>query len=140
LIQLTNDMKRSINGALIDRMPVVVSYVDSEGQPHISFRGTAQAYSDDQLAVWIRNPDGGILRGIETNPRVALLYRNPAERKGWQFLGRARRDDDESVRQTVFDNSPQFERSQDPERKGVAVIIDLDRVIARGEVLMERDN
>ena len=131
-------MRTALESALTDRLPVIAAYVDGDGQPSISLRGTTQVYSDDQLAIWVRNPDGGLLRGIAANPNIALLYRNPAERIGWQFHGRARRDDDEQLRDTVYDNSPEFERNQDPDRKGVAVIIDIDRVIARGEVLMER--
>ena len=138
MIELTDEMRTALNGALADRLPVIVAYVDGDGQPSISFRGTVQPFSDDQLAIWIRNPEGGLLRGVAANPKIALLYRNPAERLGWQFHGRARRDDDGQVRDTVYDNSPEFERNQDPDRKGVAVIVDLDRVIARGEVIMER--
>ena len=139
LIELTDEMKAAINNALMDRMSVVVAYVDAEGQPQLSFRGSTQAYSDDQLAIWNRNPEGGMQRGIRTNPKVALLYRNPQERVGWQFHGRARVVDDDEVRQTVYDNAPELERNFDPERKGDAVVIDIDRVISRGQVLMERD-
>ena len=138
MIELTDEMKQAINSALSDRVPMVVSYVGGDGQPNIGFRGSTQAFSDDQLAIWVRNPDGGILHGIAANPKLALLYRNPAARLAWQFHGRARRDDGEQVRRTVYDNAPEAERNLDPEQNGVAVIIDIDRVIARGEVLMER--
>ena len=116
----------------------MVSYVDGDGQPGLSFRGSVQAYSDDQLAIWVRNPEGGILRGIAGNPKIALLYRDPEKQLSWVCHGRAQRDDSDGVRQTVYDNSPEAERDRDEDRKGVAVIIDLDRVIARGAVLMER--
>jgi predicted pyridoxine 5'-phosphate oxidase superfamily flavin-nucleotide-binding protein len=137
LIELTDDMKQSLNNALTDRSPVTVAYVDPDGQPSISFRGTVQALSDDQLAMWARDPEGGILRGIAVNPKLALMYRNMAERKGWQFQGRARVETDASIRDQIFDNSPQVEQGRDPDRKGVAIIIDLDRVTGR-DVNMER--
>jgi hypothetical protein len=38
----------------------------------------------------------------------------------------------------IFDASPEFERNQDPDRKGKALIIDVDRVIQRGQAIMER--
>ena len=138
MIELTDEMKQAINSALSDGVPVVVSYVGGDGQPNISLRGSTQVFSDDQLAIWVRNPSGGLLSGIAASPPMALLYRNPAARLSWQFHGRARRDDDEQVRGTVYGNSPEAERNLDPEQNGVAVIIDIDRVIARGEVLMER--
>ena len=131
-------MREAVNNALTNRTPAMVSYVAEDGQPNLSLRGSTQAYSDDQLAIWVRNPDGGILRGVAANPKMALMYRDPEKRIAWQFHGRARRDDSDDVRQTVYDNSPEVERNMDEERKGVAVIIDLDRVIARGEVLMAR--
>ena len=138
MIELTDDMKQSLSTALTDRAPVIVAYTDADGQPSISFRGTVQAFSDTQLAIWARNPDGGLPKAIGTNPKLALLYRNMAERKGWQFQGRGRITTDQAERDTIYDNSPERERDSDPDRKGIAIIVDLDRVIARGEVLMER--
>src|SRR6185369_7922081 len=50
------------------------------GQPHLSFFGTTQVLTTDQLALWARNPATGFLQRIAANPKVALLYRNSAER------------------------------------------------------------
>ena len=86
----------------------------------------------------MRNPGGGFLRRIAANPHVAFLYRNPAQRQMWQFHGRARSVDDPEVRDAIFEGSHKLERDRDPDRLGVAVIIDLDRVLERGEVVMER--
>ncbi len=138
MIELTDDMKQSLGSALTDRAPVIVAYTDAGGQPSISYRGSVQAFSDTQLAIWARNPDGGLPKAVGTNPKLALMYRNMAERKGWQFQGSARITTDQAERDTIYDNSPERERDSDPDRKGVAIIVDLDRVIARGEVLMER--
>ncbi len=138
MIELTEEMQDSIRSALTDRVPVVLAYVDPDGQPVVSFRGTVQPYSDDQLALWARNPEGGLLRGIASNPKVGMLYANLPERRSWQFRGRARVETDEAARTTIYDNSPEAERNQDPDRKGVAVVIDIDSVIRRGEVVMQR--
>ena len=46
------------------------------------------------------------------------------------FKGRARLDP--SVNETVYGNSPKGERDRDPDRKGVALIIDLDEVFGFG--------
>jgi hypothetical protein len=138
LIELTDEMRSALASALADRMPVMLAYADADGQPHISFRGTAQVFSKDQLAVWARNPEGGFPAAMATNAKVALLYRNTETRLSWQFLGRGRVVEDEASRGQIFDNSPELERNQDPERKGKAIVIDVDQVIARGQVLMER--
>ncbi len=138
MISFTDEMREAFATALTDSAPVIVAYADDDGQPHISFRGSAQVYSDDQLAIWVRNPEGGILAAVPHNPKVALQYQNLAKRIGWQFHGRARIDDDPAVRTSVYDNSHEFERGLDPERKGKAIIVDVDRVFARGELLMDR--
>ena len=131
MIELTDDMRDRLASALTDGCPVVISTVDDDGQPHLSFYGTTQVLSADQLALWVRNPAGGLLTRIVDNPRIALLYRNSPDRVSYQFLGRARTESDETVRTHVFDNSPEIERSLDPDRKGVAVVIDVDRVQGR---------
>ena len=38
------------------------------GQPNVTFRGSTQAFSDDQLAIWVRNADGKMLRSIRQEP------------------------------------------------------------------------
>ena len=139
-VALTEEMKNAINNSLPDGAPIVGASVSADGQPVLGFRGTAQAYSDDQLAIWVRNPEGGILRNIAANPKVALMYRNPQTRLSFQVHGRARQVDDEAFRTHVYDHSPEVERNFDQERKGKAVLIDIDRVIQRGEVIMSRDD
>lgn len=140
MIELTDEMRDALASALTDRMPVIMTYVDADGQPHLSYRGTAQVFGTDQLAVWARNPDGGLPAAMKagTNPKVALLYRNTETRLSWQFEGRGHVTEDEAARNQIFDASPELERNQDLERKGVAIVIDVDRVVARGQVLMER--
>ena len=139
-IKITDTMRSALEGALFNRTPITVAYVDADGQPHVSLRGTTQVFSDDQLAVWIRNPKGGLLSAIESNPRVTLFYRDPATRTTYQFQGRARADHSEATRDRVYSNSPEPERNLDLRRSGVAVVIDLDKIEGRdasGAFLME---
>ena len=138
MIVLTDEMQTAVNAAFADALPIIGSSVDADGQPSLQFFGSAQVYGDDQLAVWVRNPEGGFLRRVAANPRVAMLYRNPAERQMWQFHGRARVVEDAATRETIYERADERERNLDPDRAGIAVVIDLDRVIARGAVLMER--
>ncbi len=140
-VQLTDAIKGMINGAFDNRTPVLVCYVDAEGQPSLSLRGSTQAISDTQLAVWARNPESGLAHEIQSRPRVTLWYRDPETRTMLQFRGRAHVETDPAAANRVYDNSPEPERNFDPERKGTAVIIDLDRVDGRtpdGPVRMER--
>ncbi len=138
MIVLSDELRLAIERALDDRCPVISSSVDGEGQPSLSFYGSTQVHGDDQLAIWVRNPAAGFLRRIAANRQVAFLYRNPAQRQMWQFHGRARVVDDPATRDAIYEGSHQLERDRDPDRLGVAVIIDLDRVLERGTVVMER--
>ena len=126
-IKLSADMKAAINGAFGTGKPIAIAYVDSDGAPRLSYRGSTQAFSDTQVAIWVRNPAGRILESIESNPAVALVFGdfNPTDRRFLILRGQARRDDSEATRERVYGNSHEFEQSQDPERKGVAVVIDL---------------
>jgi hypothetical protein len=127
-IKIPDDLREAVNGALLNGNPVVVAYVDEEGQPRLSFRGSTQVYSDDQLAVWARNPEGGLQRALAKNPRMTLLFRSTEPRRMAIFQGRAHIDNSEAVRNKVYENAPAPEQNADRERKGLAVIIDLDRV------------
>jgi hypothetical protein len=129
-LKLTDQIKQIVDGALARRCPIGFTYVDTNGRPSLSFRGSVLVYGDAQLAIWIRNPHDGIVNAIAKNPEVALLYGDldPEARAFITFHGRGRFDSDESVRRRVYDSSPEVERDRDKERKGAALIIDLDSV------------
>ena len=131
VIELTDDLQERLASALADRCPVVAASVDADGQPHLSFYGTTQVYGPGQLAIWVRDPSSSFLQRIAGNPRVALMYRNADERVMYEFQGQGRPVPDEEVRRRVFDQSPEVERGLDPDRRGVAVLIDVDHVKGR---------
>lgn len=129
-LKLSPEMKHAINTALESGRAVVFAYVDPSGAPHVSYRGSTQAYSDTQLAIWVRNPEGRALEAIRFNPAVALIYGNfePDSRGFMVFRGRARIEDGEETRRRVYEQAPVGERNLDQESRGVPVIIDLDSV------------
>ena len=124
---LTQEIKDLVNNGLASGNPLLLAVVTAENKPVLSFRGSTQVYSDDQLGLWIRNTSGGTIEAIRRNSNVALMYRS-ATTPLLQFQGRARIATDEAERNRVFENAPERERKSDPERKGNAVIIDLDKV------------
>jgi uncharacterized protein GlcG (DUF336 family) len=129
-LKLTKAMQEAVNSAFAMRRPMVISYVDPDGLPQLSYRGSTQAFSATQLAIWVRNPEGRILESIANNPAVAMLfgYFEPDDRGFMIFHGRARIDDSAAVRDQVYGNAHEFERNQDVDRKGLAIVIDLDSV------------
>ena len=124
---LTQQIKDLVNGALESGNPILLAAVDAQHRPVLSFRGSTQVHSDDSLGLWVRNAEGGTLTAIQHNPQVALMYRS-ATVPFVKFEGRARVATDEAERNQVFDAAPERERNGDPERKGLAVVIELDKV------------
>jgi len=125
---LPSTLREAINANLLEKHPMLLAYVGADGQPVQSFRGSTQVHADDQLAMWVRNPDGAFIRAIRDNPRVSLMYRNEEQRSTYQFQGRARVVDTPAERQRIFDASAPAERAHDFAMLGAAVVIDLDRV------------
>lgn len=121
-------VRAAVDRALVERHPMLLAYTTPLGQPVLSYRGSTQVHSDDQLAMWVRNPDGEFIRAIAANPRVALMYRNEDSRATYQFQGRARVSASPEDRRIVFERSAEAERAHDFAMLGVAVIVDLDRL------------
>jgi hypothetical protein len=126
-LKLTPELKSKINNALAEGHPLVLAVVDATGQPLLSFRGSLQTYSDTQLGFWLRNVQGQTLEALRQHPQVALIYRSEAT-PVLQFHGRARIATDDGERERVFTAAPEVERKRDPDRKGLAIIIDLTRI------------
>jgi hypothetical protein len=126
-IELTDEIREHVNGALMAGNPIIVASVDEAGRPRLSYRGSTQVFSGDQLGFWARNAEGSTMSSIARNPHVALMYRHPAQRVFLQFSGRARLAEG-ADRDRVYDLAPEFEQKADPDKKGVGVVIDLDKV------------
>ena len=129
-LKLTDQIKEMVNTSFTSGKPVIVAYTDANGAPSLSYRGSAIAYSDNQLAIWARNPEGGLQKAIAANPRVTMLYRNPGpdDRAMLQFRGVAHIENDDATREKVYSSIPEAEQNSDREKKGSPVILDLERV------------
>jgi hypothetical protein len=141
-LRLTPEIKAAVDGALDNQTPMMIAYLDGGQQIHLSFRGTIQAYSDDQLALWARDPEGGLPSNIAARPNVTLLYHDAARRTTYTFYGRARVISDPDTRTVIFENSHPREQQVDFQRRGVAIVVDLVRVEGRdagGRLLMRHD-
>ena len=136
-LKLTDGLKRLINESYVPNdHPILIAYVDADNRPSASFRGSALAYSDSQIAVWARSAEAGLPRAVAANPQVVLIYREPGGEGGFSravvtFRGRAHVATDPAVRKRVYETMPQRERDADKEMSGVAVIVELDSVTGR---------
>jgi hypothetical protein len=141
-LDLTGDVAAAVDGAAARGSALVLGYVGDDGFPAISFRGSTQVRGPQQLAVWARKRDDGLARVIAERPQVSLLY-YAADGPGPKYLsfqGRARVEP--SANGEVYEAMIEGEQRQDPERNGVAVVIDVDSVNgfgADGPFRMERE-
>jgi uncharacterized pyridoxamine 5'-phosphate oxidase family protein len=117
----------AINGALANGTPITFAYVDHDGIPHLSLRGSVQVFSDNQLASWLRPTDHSAA-ALAENPEVALLYRDSKSRTTLTIKGSAAVNDSAEVRKRVFNLIPEVEQTHDPKQEGKALIIDVEEL------------
>ncbi|MEE8079239.1 MAG: hypothetical protein V3T18_09600, partial [Pseudomonadales bacterium] len=86
----------------------------------------------DALAIWVRNPAGALLTTLPEHPHIAFIYGDIGSRVYYTFEGRCRVATDDAERERVYQEMHPIERQFDPDKNGVAVVIDLDRVTSLG--------
>ncbi len=128
MIELTDSLRSNVNGAIDKGRVLTAAYIDDEGKPHATFFGSIHVHSNDQLALWVRDPKGGMPRAITNRPWVSLVYADISSRTYYRFNGRARVAADAATRERVFTEMHAIEQKFDAERKGTAILIDLDTV------------
>ena len=139
MISLTDEMREPINDALANGTPCVLATASSTGDIGISFRGSMMVWDDQSLAYWDRSLGTGV-EHIDEHGKVAVLFRDPARRVGWKFFGVAKAYQEGPIREQVMARVVQPELDRDPEHKGYAVIITVDRVEnLAGRMVMERE-
>lgn len=127
-VNLTGEIAVAIDGAVLRGHQLALAYVRDDGSPSVSFRGSTYVRSSTELAIWARKRDSGFAVAIAERPRVSLVFFE-MDGPGARYLaieGRARvagELDDE-----VYGAIVEPERQLDPDRNGVAVIIDVDSV------------
>ena len=130
-----------INAALANGTPIVVAYVDADGRPRQSLRGSVQVYSEHELCLWLRPAAGGLAQAIASNPHLSLLYRDSRSRTTLIMQGQGRIEEDAALRERVYNLAPEVEQTHDRERGGQALIVALERLQGthpRGPLRMQR--
>ena len=137
MIELPDDITTALNNSFADRQFVVIASASAAGAPDIAYKGSVFAFDKDHIAYWERSL-GQTYRNLVENPQICLQYANLAERKFWKFTGVATVYTEGPERDAVMARTVQGELDRDPERKGAAVMVRVDRVTQFGQLLMER--
>lgn len=125
---IPHELRGMIDNALVERHPILMAYCDLENQPVQTFRGSLQVFSDTQLAMWIRSPEGAFIRSIQKNPRVSFVYRNEDTKATYSLQGKARVSNSENDRDIVYGRSAIAEQDHDFAKLGVVVLVDLEKI------------
>jgi hypothetical protein len=127
-LDLTHEIAQAIDGAALRGHTLALGYIDDDGYPAVSFRGSTQVYGPRQLALWVRKRDDGFARAIVIRPQVSLVYYGPGGPSPVFLSIRGRARIDESANDAVYSAMIDGEQAQDPDRNGVAVVIDVETV------------
>ena len=137
-IEMTDEMVEHVNNNQPNRKPCILATAGRDGWPSIGFRGSMMVYDKDHLAYWERSKKDGLAH-IRENPQVLVMYRDPEARIAWKFYGRATVYESGNTLEKVWDRVVQPEKDSDPEKKGCAVIIDVEKITNYpGQVLQEK--
>jgi predicted pyridoxine 5'-phosphate oxidase superfamily flavin-nucleotide-binding protein len=144
MIKITDDMKEFVNKALADGVPCLVGTVDPDGSPNIGPKGSVLVFDDSTLAYWERSFRGSA-NNVSKNDKVVVYFRNPAAAQklggggALRFYGRAEVHEKDAIREKVKPMVVKPEIEKDPENKGFAVLIHLDKIAdLSGKVLQSR--
>ncbi len=126
-----SDMAEYVDRAHENGLTCLVATASADGRPNIAFKGSMMVWDRDHLAFWER-ARGETLAHLRENPRIAVVYRNKAAGKAWRFYGVTEVHEADPLREQVMARTIPDELERDPERKGVAVLIRVDRVLGSG--------
>jgi hypothetical protein len=138
MIALTDQMRDLVDNALANGCPCILATASATGEPDVGFKGSTMIFDSESLAYWERTRRQH-LKNLSENPRVVVLFRDPKTRINWRFHGVATVHQEGPLREQVMARTVKDELDKDPERKGAAVVIRVDKVTnLAGEVLQTR--
>ena len=137
MIELTDEMRDSINNARVSGHPCIISTSSKDGVPNSGYIGTMMALDESSLAYRDRGGSDSLVN-LEENPKVIVLYRDASRELGWKFRCTA----------AVHRDGPELEKVESRlaesgvggTHTGAAVVLHIDQVLTLfGEVLQERE-
>lgn len=138
MIALTDQMREMIDNALANGCPCVLATATADGEPDIGYKGSMMVFDKESLAYWERTKRQH-LKNVSENSKVVVLFRDPKTRLNFRFHGVATVHENGPVRDAVMARTVKDELDKDPERKGAAVVIRVDKVTnLAGQVLQSR--
>ena len=112
----------------------LVATVLPSGFAQVSPRGSTMVYDDDHLALWERGK-GSTNANLNDGTKVTVFFRKPALRESGllpkgglaRFYGTAKIEKSGPAYEEVWRKLVQPEKERDPDKKGYAVLIKIER-------------
>jgi general stress protein 26 len=118
----------AVNSALADGTPCILATIGDDGFPDLGFKGSMMVFDRDHLAYWERTR-GQHLNNLRDNPGVAMQYYNRDRHHYLRCYGRAELHEQGPTRDAIMARVVEQELARDPERKGIGVLIRVEKVI-----------
>lgn len=115
----------AVNNAFYNQAVAVIA-TSNGTEVDLALKGSFLVWDQDHLAYWERAMNE-TLAAIQENPRVAVLVR-PTGAPPIRFYGAARIVEDSAQREAIFQRVVPEEQARDPEKKGLGVLIKVDRI------------
>ena len=139
MIHLTEEMRKSVNGARASGNPCIVATASPDGTPNAGFIGTVMAYDETFLAYRDRSGRRP-LDHIETDPKVVVLFRDSAREVGWKFRCTAAVHRDGPVYDEVMGRLAESGMPAPQDIEVAIVVLRIDQILTLfGEILQERE-
>ena len=146
MIKITPVMKELLDKALADGTPCLIGTASKDGHPQISPKGSVAVFDDSTLCYWERSHRSSQKRG---SAKIRMSWSITAIRRG-RRIRIAPAASASTARRRIVTSGPERdkawsltnheEQSKDPDKKGAAVIIDLDLIEQiDSSVIMKRD-
>lgn len=123
-----------IDTAMDNNAVCLLATVLGDGYPQVSPRGSVMVFDDEHLALWERSA-GTITQQLRDGDKVMVFFRKPELRAAGtlplggiaRFYGIAAVHKAGPIYDKVWERCIPVEKSRDPEKKGFAVLIRVER-------------
>jgi len=127
---IPGEVRSVVNNALSNSTPMVLAYVNSEGKPVQTIRGSVQVYSPTEVCAWLRHAEGDTVNSVKANPHISFMYRDSRTRTTISFEGNGRFTETDEERARVYELAPETEQMHVPDRSGIGLIMDVRTMLA----------
>ena len=127
---ITDDMRDIVESAKLS----FVATICADGSPNLSPKGSVRVYDDEHLALWERGK-GSTSANMIDKSKVTVFLRKPQLREAGvlpkggiaRFYGTAQIHKSGPAYEEVWRRLVQPEKDRDPDKKGYAVLIKVER-------------